>query len=208
MSSTDEPIKTNCTSPSSVERWLTKNRIKISLLTFAALIAVNLGLLHTRPQNMTDWTHLGTIAGCGLIGVGLAIRSWAAGTLHKSQKLTCQGPYSLVRNPLYVGSFLMMFGFCILLRDVASMLFVCGPILGIYWLTVRHEETNLSKWFPEDWDDYARTVPRFVPRVYASGACTGWSWRQWVKNREYQAVVASLMGLLAIATWSHFWYRA
>ena len=37
--------------------------------------------------------------------LGLAIRSWSAGFLIKDEKLTTDGPYALIRNPLYLVRF-------------------------------------------------------------------------------------------------------
>jgi protein-S-isoprenylcysteine O-methyltransferase Ste14 len=190
---------------STLSDWITRRRIAISLLGFTALASINICLLKTHPQDLFHWTSLGGLVGVSAVLVGLGFRSWAAGTLRKSETLTQEGPYALVRNPLYVGSFLMMFGFCILLRDVPTMLFVCGPMVVVYWLQVKEEEKNLSEWFPNDWDSYVDAVPRFVPRLFAQHIQAGWSLAQWLKNREYQAVFATAIGLLAIIFWSWLW---
>ena len=42
-----------------------------------------------------------------MAAVGLWIRGWSAGTIHKDEELTTTGPYAFARNPLYVGSFLI-----------------------------------------------------------------------------------------------------
>src|SRR5262245_55982943 len=69
----------------------------------------------TSPHNLTNLSDLKVLFGLGLVLGGLALRSWAAGTLHKRRILTTTGPYGLVRHPLYVGSFMMMIGFCLLI---------------------------------------------------------------------------------------------
>lgn len=124
--------------------WVVRRRVTISLIGFTILATVNLGLMKTRPLDPLDWTYAPTVGVCLLILSGLGIRSWAAGTLHKSESLTQVGPYALVRNPLYVGSFLMMFGFCGLLRDIPTALFVAGPMVAIYRVTTLREEKNLA----------------------------------------------------------------
>lgn len=178
--------------------WLVRRRVTISLIGFGILAAINLGLLKTKPLDPLDWANLPTFAACLLILGGLGIRSWAAGTLHKSASVTQDGPYALVRNPLYVGSFLMIFGFCGLMRDIPSALFVAGPMVAIYWVTTRREEKNLSHWFADDWSPYERHVPRFIPKLYSPRMFGGWSFQQWRKNREYQAVLATLAAAIAI----------
>ncbi len=47
----------------------------------------------------------------GTIGlVGLWLRAYAAGYLHKQEKLTVTGPYAHTRNPLYLGSAILALG--------------------------------------------------------------------------------------------------
>lgn len=121
----------------------------------------------------------------------------------KSRELTVVGPYALVRNPLYVGSFLMMFGFCIICRDVATLLFIAGPMSILYWVQVQIEEKRMAEFFPGQWPSYFASVPRFLPRLYARQAFCGWSVNEWAGNREYQAVGASIVGLIAVYFW-HF----
>lgn len=187
--------------------WIVRRRIPISLITFTGLIVVNLLVLKTPPVDLTHLTFnpLGAL-GLVITGLGIAVRSWAAGTLHKCNYITQSGPYALVRNPLYFGSFLMMLGFCILLKDLPSFLFVCGPMAALYWAKVRDEEKNLSSWFPEEWRAYAARVPRFVPYPTTRKVLHGWSLSQWLKNREYQAMVASLVGVAAVyyLSWSYY----
>lgn len=180
---------------------VTKRRVAISLFLFTSLIVVDMFVLHVLPRNILDWSNAGTVIGELLLSAGLAIRTWAAGTLQKSKSLIRQGPYALVRNPLYVGSFLMMFGFCTLIHDWHSIWFIVGPIAALYWLQVRHEETKLAQWFPDEWADYAATTPRFIPRRLSAAALEGWSLTLWVHNREYQALIWSLVSLAGLMVW-------
>lgn len=181
-----------------ISDWLVRRRVTISLIGFGILAAINLEVLKTKPLDPLDWTNLPTVAACLLILGGLSIRGWAAGTLHKSESVTQDGPYALVRNPLYVGSFMMMFGLCGLLRDIPSALFVAGPMVAIYWATTRRKERNLAHWYADQWPNYQRLVPRFIPKLYSSRMFGGWSFQQWRKNREYQAVLATLAGAIAV----------
>lgn len=178
--------------------WLSKWRIKISLLAFSLLIAFNFLVLGSRPYHPIVPICLPSVLGTSLVLFGLAIRTWAAGTLHKSQEVTTVGPYALVRNPLYVGSFLMMFGFCTLMKDWLAMAFVVGPITVLYWYQVRVEERNLSNRFHDEWHQYFGTTGRFLPRSISRSVLAHWSFRQWLKNREYQAVIATLIALAAL----------
>jgi protein-S-isoprenylcysteine O-methyltransferase Ste14 len=183
--------------------WLVKRRLIITLLLFTSLVLLDMFVLQVRPRNILDWSDPGTIAGELLVLLGLAIRTWAAGTLAKCQSLIRTGPYALVRNPLYVGTFLMMFGFCTLVHDWQSIWFVIGPIAAMYALVVRHEESRLARWFPHDWAAYVSSTPRFLPRRWSAAALSGWSLGLWLRNREYQVLFWSAVALPGLMTWRY-----
>lgn len=190
--------------PAAAGGWLARlvrRRVIISLLLFTSLVLLDMFVLAVRPRDIFDWRDPGTVLGEVLVLVGLAIRSWAAGTLAKCKSLIRIGPYALVRNPLYVGSFLMMFGFCTLVHDWQSIWFVIGPIAALYWLAVRHEETRLAQWFPHDWPLYAARTPRFVPLRWSTAALHGWSGALWLRNREYRALLWSAISLAGLVAW-------
>ncbi len=182
--------------------WLVRRRIAISLVGFTALVAYNVLVRQTIPFNPFSAEHPEVCLAWGLLSLGLGIRTWAAGTLDKSRRLVTAGPYALCRNPLYVGSFLMMIAFCIFSHDWPALLFVCGPMALVYWVQIRHEEIFLNTLFPDQWPDYAATVPRLVPRpTLPRHLASGWSLGEWKRNREYRAVVASGLGVAAIFGW-------
>ena len=52
------------------------------------------------------WSLLGTVP-------GLALRAYASGYVTKNTELTTTGPYAYTRNPLYLGSMLIAFGFAV-----------------------------------------------------------------------------------------------
>lgn len=135
--------------------------------------------------------------------IGLAFRAWAAGHLAKNELLATSGPYAHVRNPLYVGSLITAAGFAVAGRN----LLVAGA-LAVYFLffflpVVEEEECHLRKLFPE-YAGYARRVPKFWPRLSTDGCPPKpFRWPLYHKNREYQAVAASLaaMAVLLAKAW-------
>jgi len=195
--------------PPALRQWqvaLAKRRVPIGIAVFTSLVLADMFLLRVRPRDILDLSQPGTIIGEFLLLTGLLIRAWAAGTLKKSQSLIRVGPYALLRNPLYLGSLLMMCGFCTLVSDWMAMWLAVVPIVALYWVQVRHEERMLAKWFPDDWADYAATTPRLIPRRLASTAWQGWSLSQWVRNSEYQAPVATIVALGGLVIW-RWWTR-
>lgn len=180
--------------------FLLNRRVRITAFIFIVLIAVDL-LTLVQPHNLFDLTNYYVLGGLGLVFTGLGLRTWAAGTLQKRKQLAMSGPYQLVRHPLYVGSYLMMVGFCLLVGDWENLLVVFGPILFLYVLRAVSEEKYLAKLFPEQWPDFIRRVPRFIPRRLPTAMFEDWSLAQWLKNREYNAFGAALLGLVALQAW-------
>ena len=169
---------------------------------FLVLIIVDL-VEGVEPLDLTKIMQPSVSLALMLVSAGTLLRSWAAGILHKRVQLTTSGPYGLVRHPLYIGSFMMMMGFSILLNDTANSWVVVGPILAIYVFRSIDEERTLAARFAEQWNEYVNAVPRFIPRSLSTDGMHNWSLGQWLKNREYQAASAALLGLVAIECW-HF----
>lgn len=97
----------------------------------------------------------------------VAIRIWATLFIggNKDLRLQTDGPYSVCRNPLYVGSFCFALGVTCMLKSVA---FATGVVLAfaVYLnFVVRAEEHFLGLRFGEDFENYCRRTPRFWPRL-------------------------------------------
>jgi len=99
--------------------------------------------------------------------IGQIIHFISAGYLVKQEKLITAGPYSFVRNPFYVGSFLVDAGLCLITRNI----YVAAVYLPIFYLIVinwrvRKEEGFLRAQFGARYDEYCRLVPRIIPRLW------------------------------------------
>jgi protein-S-isoprenylcysteine O-methyltransferase Ste14 len=136
--------------------------------------------------------------------IGLAIRAYAAGYLHKQKILTTTGPYARTRNPLYFGSCFLVLGAAVAMRSwwVAGLLLVYFAL--VYSFVMRREELELRQQHGDAFAAYAATVPLFFPRISAGTrvlADGGFSWAQYRKNHEHQAAIGFallLIGLLLI----------
>jgi protein-S-isoprenylcysteine O-methyltransferase Ste14 len=133
---------------------------------------------------------------------GLWLRAYAAGYLHKQEVLTVTGPYAHTRNPLYLGSAILSVG-----AAVATHSLLSGAILLIYFAVVytvvmRREEGELLAHHGQAFQDYAKAVPLFFPRVTAAkiqAAGAGrFSFAQYKKNHEHQAAVGYVLLLIAL----------
>jgi len=143
---------------------------------------------------------------------GLLIRAAAAGHLHKDEQLATTGPYAVTRNPLYLGSAILAAGFMI-----AGFSWWAGLIVALYFAVfytavIRNEEADLRKRFGAAFDAYAARVPVFLPWLRTrrdesqAKSPTVFSWPQYRRNREYQALLGTSAGLAVM--WLRMWVRA
>ena len=181
---------------------LVKRRVHITFIVAATLVVGSL-VAGVRPHDLTNVYDVQSWAGGLLVIAGLAIRSWAAGTLHKHAEVTTVGPYALVRHPLYVGSMLMIIGFCILIGAGRFVWLIVAMLALLFLAAVNHEERTLAEKFGAAWTTYAAATPRFIPRRLTIRN-SFWSLQQWRRNREYQAAAATALGLLGLQLWQQF----
>ena len=108
-----------------------------------------------------------------LVGSAAAIRTWAAAYLGAdvvhdprlhTDRLVADGPYRHVRNPLYLGSFLLSLGLGFLASRVGFLILAVGGAVRILRLVGREEE-SLEQQQGEKVREFARSVPRFLPSI-------------------------------------------
>ena len=131
-----------------------------------------------------------------MVAPGLWLRGYASGYVKKNTELTQTGPYAYTRNPLYLGSMMIAFGFAAASGRWSLLITLTTLFLVIYLPTIRSEEQFLRSTFP-GFDDYAARVPRLLPRLTAArtSATAGvFSMERYRHHREYNA----LMGAAAI----------
>jgi protein-S-isoprenylcysteine O-methyltransferase Ste14 len=138
------------------------------------------------------------LIGCMVIALGLAIRAIASGQLRKNEALATSGPYSYTRNPLYLGSILIAIGFAIAARSIWIWIVLVLFFVAVYIPVIRSEEAFLRSKFP-DFELYARSVPRILPRWSGESVTSQFSRELYLKHREYNALAGAVLMMLAIA---------
>lgn len=177
---------------SSAASFIARNRVRFS---YPLAVVV---LLFARPTPRS--ILLGAFAGV----LGLWIRAYAAGFLDKQRTLTVTGPYARTRNPLYFGSAILTIGAVVAMHSRISAAVLGVYFVAVYGVVMRREEQELRAQHSAAFDEYARTVPLFFPRLTGAnpaGAGSGrFSWAQYQKNHEYQAAIgfALLLVLLCL----------
>jgi protein-S-isoprenylcysteine O-methyltransferase Ste14 len=123
---------------------------------------------------------------------GLLLRAYASGYVKKNAELAVTGPYAYTRNPLYLGSILIAFGFAAASRSIWITALLAMLFIVIYAPTIYSEEQFLRSTFPT-FESYAKRVPRLLPRLTPArlegdGSFSAELYRQ---HREYNSVLGA-----------------
>lgn len=139
-----------------------------------------------------SWLFLGL--SLVLVIPGLLLRGYASGYVKKNAELTVTGPYAHTRNPLYLGSMMIAFGFALAARSVWIAAVLALLFAAIYIPVIRSEEEYLGSVFP-GFDEYTakvpRLLPRFVPATGTDSARGRFSGALYRKHREYNALIGA-----------------
>jgi protein-S-isoprenylcysteine O-methyltransferase Ste14 len=146
----------------------------LATAALAAVVLAALALPRAEPA-----PHLASgeaLAICGLLAavvLGVAFALWAIATLgrhydveleiHSDHELVRDGPYRVVRHPLYAGLGLHFAGACLATGNLAL---IAGTVLVTYPALVYRawvEERLLRERFGAAYDEYARRVGMLVP---------------------------------------------
>ncbi|NLB56050.1 MAG: isoprenylcysteine carboxylmethyltransferase family protein [Lentisphaerae bacterium] len=141
------------------------------------------------------------LSGFVLILIGLLIRTvsrdWKSN--HGNDNLVTDGPYEIVRNPMYLGSLFTGSGLCFIFGSLPFLLVFIAVFLISHQLIVRREEKYLRKHYPEKFEDYIRETPAWFPTITGFGRLISCSflWIQSVPRailREKNAIGGNLVG--------------
>ena len=180
--------------------WLFRHRTSIPVPFALALLLLRLG------EAPFSWTLV--VGGAILTLAGEAIRLWAVshiGVISRTRSdrlgpLIADGPFGLVRNPLYIGNILLWVGFAI----TARLLWLAPIVLVLlaleYHAIVRWEEQLLESRRGQEYRDYCARVPRWIPRSFAADSASlpqGFSWRETLFSERGTLIAIALgYGLL------------
>lgn len=118
-------------------------------------------------------------AGWPLIAAGIALYCACAfwgfavrgkGTplpLDPPKKLVVEGPYRVVRNPMYWGVGSVVLGEAAIFHSVALTELAAVFAAGVIVFVVVFEESELRRKFGSEYEEYCRRVPRWLPRFRA-----------------------------------------
>ena len=81
------------------------------------------------------------------------------------RNLVASGLYRYVRNPMYVGGLLVLCGEVIFFQSTNLLAYALCWWLAVHLFIVLYEEPHLTSVFGDQYEEYRRAVPRWIPRV-------------------------------------------
>ena len=85
-------------------------------------------------------------------------------------RLVVQGPYRIVRNPMYIGAALALGGAAFYYQAVALLGYTGVFLLVTHLFVVFYEEPTLRRSFGQEYDAYCQRVRRWWPRLPERGS--------------------------------------
>jgi protein-S-isoprenylcysteine O-methyltransferase Ste14 len=74
------------------------------------------------------------------------------------------GPYRYVRNPMYIGGLMLLLGFGLYERSISILFLTFLLFLLVHLFVLSYEEPTLTRRFGSSYQQYLRTVRRWIPR--------------------------------------------
>jgi len=192
-----------------------KKRIKFNgiLMLMALLLVVFFPLKIIRRIDYSLDTYW-EILGIALILAGQLLRVSARG--YKAEKsrsgnsLVVTGPYSMVRNPMYLGIVLIGSGIVLAVLNIWVLLIFFAGFLILYTHLFPKEEKILRDAFGKTYTDYCAKVPRIIPKlkfIFQNDVSFYLPLRlSWFK-REMLSISLVLLAVLFVESWEEIWHK-
>ncbi len=163
-------------------------------------LGILLVLLYTiaaQPLAILAWT------GLAMAAIGTLFRFYASGFIVKNRELATQGPYAMVRHPLYTGNILIVVGFAL----ASSVWWTIPLTLAFFWFyyppAIAYEDRKLREIFGNAWDQWASQTPALIPTFRRIGEANGGSWslRTSTRRNGEILIVIYLFACMGVILW-------
>lgn len=139
--------------------WTFRRPISTPMVSSGFILEIGIALFTVVLAVGSVWMVLAAVRTLG--------KQWAfAARLVEDHKLITEGPYNIVRNPIYTG----MYGMMIATGLAISYWWTLPPAIIVFWvgtmMRVRSEENLLREAFGTEFEEYARRVPALFPRLH------------------------------------------
>jgi len=145
-------------------------------LATAGFVGISIGFWKPLPLNLPPGVRLALlVAGSVIYFPGMTFLLWArlvlggmyfvstsfGAQLYADHKLVTNGPFAIVRHPMYLGLIAAALGSLLLYRTWTTLAYALFAPFVL--MRARREELALSAEFGEEWRAYCRPVPALLP---------------------------------------------
>ena len=157
----------------------TQKRRRLVILTGLIVALATISVTHSATPSGLDFHRYVEPVAIAMIVICILGRTWTSLYIAGSKRVTLVdiGPFSVVRNPLYVFTIIGAFGIGGSTGSVVVGLTVATLTFLIFHLVVRSEELFLRDRFGQAFVEYEKKVPRWLPRPAA------WRDEEWIRTR-------------------------
>ncbi|MBV9877745.1 MAG: isoprenylcysteine carboxylmethyltransferase family protein [Verrucomicrobia bacterium] len=182
-------------------------------LLFGLIIAFLAAFFIRIHRPWSDWP-MWRVLSAVLVLLGLGIRALADGFAGRhtrteeieAPRLSTGGPYSFVRNPIYVGSMVLGLGMVGLLASWIALIPYLAVFAVFYFAVIPAEEQFLRKTFGRQYEEYCQNVPRMRPRLtpWSGAEKTAFDWKPALG--EWRVALAIMAILVFFTLTSLVWH--
>lgn len=183
-----------------------KKRVVVPKLLFLPILAVALVSHHRWHEeglmNLSLEVSAFTLVALAAIG-----RIWVSAFMagRKNQELVVDGPYSIVRNPLYLFSLLGFIGAGLAFEQLTFAVLFGLLFVVTHLPAILGEESFLREKFGPPFEDYMRSVPRLLPRSWNLTGPVECTFNSRVYTRAVldSGLIMSMFLLAHVIEWGH-----
>lgn len=176
--------------------WFDRIRYNEILRQSIGLLLVAVAAYFARPG--LEWV----LAGLTVAALGQVFRIYAAGFIHKNKQLATNGPYALVRHPLYLGNILILTGFSIAAANLYVWIGVILFFVIWYPAAIAYEDSKLESIFEDEWRTWSKNIRAVIPGRFkwADLKSDGWdTYQSLIRNGELP--ISLYLGSCGIWLW-------
>lgn len=158
-----------------IERFLFfVSLVAIVIFVIFPYLAIKINNLYSLPVYEFP---LSKLIGITFILAGIYIVSYCVYTLflkpqqdiplpiHAPKKFVIEGLYRYVRNPMYVGDFMIFLGEFLFFGHLLLLVYLITAVIFIHLMVIFKEEKALEKKFGKEYLNYKTRVPRWIPYI-------------------------------------------
>jgi protein-S-isoprenylcysteine O-methyltransferase Ste14 len=173
-------------------------------------LAASTSIARTGWLTLSNATVAVTLAALGCLVLGAILRVWGTAYLGsgvmrdanmQGERFIAAGPYRYMRNPLYLGAWLVSLGVSILMPPGGAAFFL--PAFSVFlFVLIFAEEQFLLKRQGEAYQEYRRRVPRLLPRMCTGGVPSP-ARPQWVRAFLAETYPIGITLCFAVLAWRY-----